>query len=376
MTNQRPPRTRRRNRRFLGLLPPPGSAPGQLRQVPDAEETAVSLSLFSQEKLEEVAGADVSTLNERWNDQKKKSGMTWVDVIGLKDTSVLQRVAEAFQLPALAMEDVTSTHQRSKVDAYDSVTFVVVRLPWEEDDEIRYEQVSLFIGNSFVVSFQETQPDVFDEVRSRLRKTGTKVRRLGADFFGYALMDCVVDHYMPIMNKIEDRIDALEDDVFAQAAGNVMPQLLLTRRTLAYLRRAAKPLQGSLSTLLDEETSIFTAETRLYLRDTLDHIDRVLDNIESDREVCASLMDVHLSVSSQRLNEVMKVLTIISVTFIPLSFIAGLYGMNFDTKHPTNMPELGWSHGYWFALGLMATSTLLFLGYFWRKGWLTKDDVK
>lgn len=301
--------------------------------------------------------------------------MTWVDVIGLKDLSVLTKVADAFHLPALAMEDVTSTHQRSKVDEYNSVTYVVVRLPWEEDDEIRYEQVSLFIGNSFVVSFQETQPDVFEEVRGRLRRSGTKVRRLGADFFGYALMDCVVDHYMPIMNKIEDRIDTLEDDVFAQTAGDVMPQLLLTRRTLAYLRRAAKPLQGSLTTLLDAETSIFTQETRLYLRDTLDHINRVLDNIESDREVCASLMDVHLSVASQRLNEVMKVLTIISVTFIPLSFIAGLYGMNFDTKHATNMPELGWPHGYYYALGLMATSTVAFLTYFWRKGWLTKDDV-
>ena len=150
-----------------------------------------------------------------------------------------------------------------------------------------------------------------------------------------------------------------------------MPELLGIRRTLANLRRAAKPVQGALGLMLDAETSLFSTETRLYLRDTLDHINRVLDSLESGREVCASLMDVHLSVASQRLNEVMKVLTIISVTFIPLSFIAGLYGMNFDTKFKTNMPELSWPFGYAFALALMATSTVLFLGYFWRKGWLT-----
>ncbi len=232
--------SRARRRFFRGA--PPGAAPGVLKEVPDATATKLICVDYRPGAFEETT---LDALRERARD---KDSVTWVDATGLKDTALLGEIASVFQLPALAMEDVTSTHQRSKVDEYPDVTYVVIRLPWQDHPkaEIRFEQISLFISDAFVVSFQETEADAFTQVRARLQREGTPVRNNRADFLGYALMDAVVDHYFPVMHAVEGEIDALEEQVFSRAAGDVMPQLLEIRRTLAFLRRAARPLQEAL----------------------------------------------------------------------------------------------------------------------------------
>ena len=298
--------------------------------------------------------------------------VVWVDVVGLGTESVLRQVAETFGLHALALEDVVNGHQRPKVEEYGDQMFVVLRLPHARDG-LWVEQIGLFVGRGFVVTFQEKQDDCFDGVRGRLRNAIGRIRASGADYLAYALIDSVVDHYFPIIEHYSEALDELEDRILGGATRDTLGHLLTIKRELMTLRREIWPLRDAVRLLLGEQSEVFGADMHPYLRDCYDHLVRAVDLLDAQREIDSNLVSVHLSMVSQRMNEVMKVLTIIATIFIPLTFVAGIYGMNFDTASPYNMPELGWRVGYPFALGLMAALAGVLLFFFWRKGWLRSD---
>ena len=348
---------------------PPGQPPGTLRIDPHAPPSVMDVLAYEAEQVDESRPTKTSGLVGL----RKKTGVCWVNVVGLGSEPILRGIAESFGIHPLAMEDVINTHQRPKVEEYGEHLFVVLRLP-RAGDVLSVEQISLYAGPGFVVTFQEFEGDCFDPVRERIRKKRGRIRGLGADYLMYALIDAVADHYFPLLELYGDKLDSLEDEIIAGASSDVMRRLLEVKRELLRLRRSVWPLRDALRLLLTGAHELVTDDTRLYLRDCYDHLVVAVEMLDSHREVDSNLVSVHLSVVSQRMNEIMKVLTIIATVFIPLGFVAGLYGMNFDREtSPWNMPELAWYYGYPFALGLMAAISGALLWFFYRKGWLRRD---
>jgi magnesium transporter len=297
--------------------------------------------------------------------------VTWVNVDGLGDGDILRRIAEVFRLHPLALEDVVHVHQRAKVELYSDYYFIVGRMV-EKNERLETDQLSLFLGKNFVVTFQEWPGDDFDPVRQRIRKAGGNFRRLGPDYLAYALIDAFIDHYFPVLEKYGERLEVLEDNILSRPESDVISEIYEVRRELLALRRCAWPLRDAMSTLYREPSPFVSDETRLYLRDCYDHAVQIMDLLENYRETASSLTEVYLSSASNRLSEIMKVLTIFTTIFIPLSFIAGVYGMNFNTAASAlNMPELNWYWGYPFALTLMAAVAGSMLLLFRKKGWLS-----
>ncbi|HWB21050.1 MAG TPA: magnesium/cobalt transporter CorA [Phycisphaerales bacterium] len=340
---------------------PPGSAPGTLTIDPAAPKPEIRLFAYSADAFLEQKLSDPAQIAQYRN----KYPVLWIDLDGLGDESVLKSIATQFNLHPLAMEDVVNVHQRSKVDQYGDHLYMVSRMV-TFNDRLHAEQVSLFLGRDFVITFQEHPGDVFDPLRDRIRTNKGRIRKLAADFLAYSLIDAIIDSYFPVLETYGESIETLEDHAAFKPDRPCMTRIHDLRHDLLALRRAIWPQRESLNSLLRLELPLITPETRLYLRDAYDHCVQIIDIIETYRELTSGLMEVYLSSLSNRLNEVMKVLTIIATIFIPLSFIAGVWGMNFQ-----HMPELRWTFGYPLAITLMALTALAFLIYFWRKGWLT-----
>jgi magnesium transporter len=296
--------------------------------------------------------------------------VTWLNVDGLGDARVIEELGEIFGIHRLALEDVLDPSQRPKVEPYGDHAYLVARMcEWKE--RLETDQLSLFIGKDWVLTFQQVAGDCFDGVRERIRRGGGRIRQAGADYLGYAILDATVDAYFPALEACGEKIESLEDGALAGRDTRVVQDLQHVRHDLLQLRRATWPLRDALGSLVREDSPLFSAETKPYLRDCHDHVVQTIDLVETYRELAAGLMEVYLSAASNRMSEVMKVLTIIATIFIPLSFIASVYGMNFDTQRSRwNMPELEWRLGYPFALALMAVTALGLLYYFSRKGWL------
>ena len=353
-----------KKKKFPGAKRAPGTSPGTLNVDASAPAPIVHIIAYGPDTLDERTITDLAELDGL------KSDVVWVDVAGLGDAAVLTQLAERFGLHPLAMEDVVNTHQRPKFEAYADHYFFVARM-LDHVGNLDIEQVSLFCGKGFVLTFQEKPGDSFEPVRERLRRTRGSIRNVGADYLAYALLDAIVDHMFPVLEVYGDHLELLEEDIFLSGGGEpIVRRLMHYRQELLELRRSTWPMRDAINALMREEAEYFDPATRVYLRDCLDHVLRVIDLVESYREYVSSLMDINLSVTSAKLNEVMKVLTIIATIFIPLGFVAGLYGMNFDTSSPWNMPELGWAFGYPFALGMMTTIAVGLLAFFKRKGWL------
>ena len=308
-----------------------------------------------------------------------RTGTTvWLNVDGLGHADTLRRIGERFSLHPLALEDVVNVHQRPKFEAYDDHLFLIVRMPVATEREgdaqapvLRTEQVALFVGRGFVVTFQEIAGDAFEPVRHRLRHATSALRRRGADYLAYALVDAVVDAYFPLLEAYGERLEALETDVLARPERDHVATIHDLKRDLLTLRRAVWPMRDMLAALRREDTPLIDEHTRVYLRDCEDHAIQLIDMIETYREIASGLVDIHLSSLSNRMNEVMKVLTIIATIFIPLTFVAGIYGMNFDPSvGPWNMPELGWRYGYPTVLALMLVVAFGLLAWFRRMGWI------
>ncbi len=293
--------------------------------------------------------------------------VSWINVDGVHDAEKIDRLGGGFGLHPLLVEDIVHTGQRPKVDDYDSHLFIVLRmLRWNaETEEIDDEQVSVVLGSSWVLSFQEREGDVFDPIRDRLTSNRGRIRKFGPDYLAYALIDAVVDHYFSILEILGDRIDALGEEMTINPRREDLETIRHLKRELLFMRKSVWPLREVLGSLQRDESRLFGESASPYLRDLYDHTIQIIDTVETFRDMVSGLMDVYLSSISNRMNEVMKVLTIIATIFIPLSFVAGLYGMNFDF-----MPELKWRYGYFGALGLMLAVGAGMLLYFRRKRWL------
>ncbi len=344
---------------------PPGAAPGTLVHTGTkrVEEVRIRFIDYTEGHLREET---VETIEEVLPIADLPT-VTWVNVDGLHEPEVLASLGAHFDIHRLVLEDVLSPHQRPKVEGYDDHAFIVLKmLSFDESSgTLSAEQVSLIVGDRYVFSFQERPGDVFEPVRQRLRESKGRIRSRGPDYLTYALVDAVVDHYFHALEGIGDQIEELEELALADPEEGVRHRIYALRREMLILRRSVWPLRESLGTIYRGEIPLMSEETQLFFRDVYDHAVQVIDTVETLREVLSGAMDLYLSGVSNRMNEVMKVLTIIATIFIPLSFFAGLYGMNFEY-----MPELAY---HWAYPVLLAWMTLLaggMLAYFRKKGWL------
>lgn len=339
-----------------------GVAPGTLQVDINAPAPVITAYGYQADRFVEKAVKtpdEIVALQNEWTN-------VWVNVDGLGDAKVLQAIGDIFKLHPLALEDVVNVQQRPKVELYDHCVFIVLRMVRLGEPS---DQMSMFYGKNFVLTFQEQQGDCFDNVRAWLRQADTKVRQRGVDFLAYCLIDALIDHYFPLLELLGERVDTLQDEVIADPGGDMVVRINRVKRDLLRMRRAIWPLRDELSTLTRRE-AFLQGDTATYLRDCYDHTLVLIDTIETLRDVSNSLMDAYLSSISNRMNEIMKTLTIIATIFIPLTFIAGVYGMNFNpTSSPYNMPELNWYWGYPAAMGFMALVGLASTAFMWHKGW-------
>lgn len=345
----------------------PGAAPGTLAVSPDAAPPVLDVIGYGADAFEEFQLASAEALREyldRWP-------VLWVNVEGVKHAETMEALGAIFELHRLALEDATHTIQRAKVEEYGSHDFIIARMCGQRAP-IETEQLAIFLGRGFVITCQEGQPlDALNPVRERLRKGHGRIRAAGADYLVYSILDAVVDSYFPALERIGDQLEEVEDSLLARPSRDTAMRIHELKRELLTLRRATWPLREAFNVLVRDESPLFRPGTRLFLRDCYDHVVRQIDLIETYREMCSDMMDLYLSSVSQRMNEIMKVLTLISTVFLPLTFIAGVYGMNFDPDaSPWNMPELRWYWGYPAVLLLMAAVALLLLLYFRGRGWL------
>lgn len=346
---------------------PPGTSPGMIVVDPSAPKPRLSVMAYGPDGLVEKTiqrPGEVCPYIE-------KSAVVWLDVDGLGDADVIREIGEAFKLHKLALEDVADVRKRAKVDRFDTNQYIVAVMVDLVDGRLDTEQLSLFLGSNFVITFQERPGDGFERVRERIRGGKGLIRTAGSGYLAYALLDATIDGYFPVLEHFGERLEALEDTLVDSPDHERLPEIHALRRDLVLLRRAVWPMREALNVLLREGTEAFSPETRPYLNDCYDHTVQIMDLVENHREMASGLMDVYLSSMSNRMNEIMKVLTIISTIFIPLTFIAGVYGMNFSTAAgPLSMPELLQPHGYVICLGVMLAVAIVMLFYFRHKGWL------
>lgn len=299
----------------------------------------------------------------------------WLDVDGIHEASVVGALGKQFRLHPLLLEDVMNTEQKPKIDLYDDarssspVVFVTLKMLYHNSrrQEIDAEHVSLVLGSNFLLSFQEERTeDIFKPVLDRIKLSSGKTRRNGADYLLYATMDVVVDHYFVVMEGMAEKLDDIEDRIIRDVAGrDTLARLYALKREMGLMRRYVQPLRDMLGVLLREESALVHPATIPFLRDLADHVNQVVETLDAYRELIPGLLDVYLSTTSNRMNSVMKTLTIFSAIFMPLTFIAGIYGMNFD-----NMPELHTRNGYFWTLGVMFTIGVGMVVYFRRRGWM------
>ena len=298
--------------------------------------------------------------------------MTWINVDCPRQVYSLEKLGACYGLHPLVLEDIL-TDQRPKVEDYEDYIFIVLKMLYYEEEgddvmgdfSIDMDQVSIIVGNNFIISFKEKDVDVFRPLRERLRTSKGRIRKQGADYMAYSMIDSIVDHYFVIMEKLGDRFEELEDAVVSNPEPGILPAIYNLKRDMLFLRKSVWPLREAISRMQRMDSHLISETTRIYLRDVYDHTIQVIENIETFRDMSASLLETYLSSLSNKLNEVIKLLTIISTIFIPLTFLAGLYGMNF-----THMPELQHPWGYPAVLVLMLLVVGVMLAYFYRKKWI------
>ena len=343
----------------------PGTAPGSMIVDPNANPTVVRVMAFGGGEFLEREVNDVSEIRSMMVAYRS----VWIDVIGLGSQQKLAALAQLLQLHPLAMEDVVNVHQRAKVDDFDDSVFVVARMV-DGDDALQTEQLSFFLTKQVLLSFQERPGDCWEPLRQRIRTHRGKVCEAGIDYFLYSLLDAVIDSYFPVMERLAEQVETIEADIIDGLNPSQMRKIHQLRGQLLALRRAIRPHREMINELVRDSLPHISPETRIHLRDCYDHVVQVVDAVDTYRELTSDMRDFYLSSVSNSMNEVMKVLTIISTIFIPLSFIAGVYGMNFSDSSPWNMPELKWYYGYPFSLALMGLVASGLLIYFRGRRWL------
>jgi magnesium transporter len=292
--------------------------------------------------------------------------VTWINISGVHDMGIIESLGRHFNLHPLTLEDIVNTTQRPKVEESPGYTFVVLKMLVYKEQPARVEEehVSLILGENYVISLLEDEGDVFDNVRERIRNNKGRIRKMPADFLAYSLMDAVVDHYFLVVEGLGDSIDEIDDRILLAPQQGDIQAIHRLKRDMLKLRKAVWPLREEIGALEKTDSPLIRHDTRMFLRDLYDHTIQVIDMVETNRDILAGMHDAWLSSNSNRMNEIMKVLTIIATIFIPLTFIVGLYGMNFD-----NMPELRWHWGYHAVWGMMLVVAGGMLLWFRRKGW-------
>ena len=341
-----------------------GAAPGTLAHIGELKEakTGITLVNYSSDRLDEQ---QYDTIEEALA-SIDSSMTTWLNIDGVHETEIIEKIGRHFNINALTLEDIVHTGQRPKLEQYEDYLYLVLNMLHldQDGDEIRSEQVSLVLKKNLLISLQEAHGDVFKPVRERIRKGNGQIRTKKSDYLTYALIDAVVDHYFVILEAIGGAIEALEEELLQDSTLKTMHDIHAMRGELLYLRKQVWPLREVISRVTREELPLIHPKTGLFFRDVYDHIIQIIDTIETYRDLLSGLRELHFSILSTRTNEVMKVLTMIATIFIPITFIAGIYGMNFEV-----MPELSWRWGYAAVWGVIITMVLLLIVFFKRKKW-------
>lgn len=351
------PKTSGRRSKKAGL--PPGS-PVHIGEK-KSEKVKLSLIDYDSANFEEHTFTRVESCLRF----KDKPTTTWINVEGIHDVSVIASIGECFGLHPLLVEDIVNTEQRPKMEDYDDYVFIVLRMLRPSGKSVVSEQVSIILGANFVLSFQEHEGDVFDPIRTRIREGKGQSRKGGPDFLAYSLVDAIVDKYFVVLEEFGEKIERVEERLIGDHAQKTLREINKLKTELIYLRRAVWPLRDMLAGLERGGSPLIKKSTKLYLRDVYDHTIQIIDTVETYRDIVSGMLDIYLSSMSNRMNEIMKVLTVIATIFIPLTFITGWYGMNFSY-----MPELQWRLGYPMVLFFMLVVGISMYLYFMRKKWL------
>ena len=349
---------------------PPGTPPGTLRSPADVESAAVQMSLvdYSAQGLSVNHHADVTACKA----SIKQDSITWIQVQGRPTAELMHMLGDAFDLHPLALEDVLNAGQRPKLEPYDGQLFLVMHLPTFEDDKVVLHQISVFVLRNYLVTFCPCAKNPFASIVKRLETAGPRVRQQGIDYLLYSIIDLVIDQSFPVLEHFGARIETIEEAIVSDPDRQVLEQVHQVKRNMILLRRSLWPQREVVSQLLRDVDGWISESTHIYLRDCYDHTVQIMDLVESYRDMSASLLDIYMSSASMRLNDVMRVLTVIATIFIPLTFITGLYGMNFgdNAASPWAMPELHWYYGYPLVLLLIVSVVTGMLLWFRRKRWI------
>ncbi|MGD8379835.1 MAG: magnesium/cobalt transporter CorA [Gammaproteobacteria bacterium] len=347
----------------------PGTSPGtlaeheteEISQPPTIEAIVYWPGALDREQL-----TDWSQLRRPGADKR-----LWLDISGQPDPALLERLGAVFDLHPLALEDVLNSGQRTKLDNYETHLFMVINLPGWDGRQLRLRQVSLFLGENFVISFCGDRPGLFNPVRRRLETSPNgRIRSNETDYLFYALLDLAIDEGFPILEAYSEELQEIESVLVHRPGTDLLERIHENRRELVFLKRALWSQRDAVHLLLRDDIPLVRHGTRMYLRDCEDHAIQLLDLVESYRDMSQALLELQMTTISNRLNDVMRVLTVIATVFMPLSFLAALYGMNFNTHSPWNMPELDWRFGYPVTLGVMLLIAVAMLAFFRRKRWL------
>lgn len=343
-----------------------GLPPGSLVHIGEKKGEELKITILDYDETH-VQEKEVKTIEECLV-FKDRPTITWINVARVDHIETVEKLGECYGLHPLVLEDILNTDQRPKIEDYDQYSYIVLKMLRYHDPsgQIEAEQISLILGSHYVFSFQEgKEGDVFDPIRERIRNGKGRIRKMGADYLAYALIDAIVDHYFIILEKLGERIEFLEEALVTQPTTGTLREIHSLKREMIFLRKAVWPLREVISSLTRGESSLIQETTRIYLRDVYDHTIQVIDTIETFRDMVSGMLDIYLSSVSNRLNAVMKVLTIIATVFMPLTFLAGVYGMNFKY-----MPELQWRWSYPILWLVMMAIGFFMLVYFRKKKWL------
>jgi len=365
---------------MLRKYPPVGSRPGTLATHSFPADTTFSLVAFSNHGVENLSFTEEDLLKDIENNTThpvhiistllESSKTLWLNICGISNHKILMMIGDLFKLHELTIGDIGNVPQRPKFeDLEDYLFFVSCMLFLKEDRTLEREQLSLILGDKFVLTFQERPGDVLEPVRSRLNNPQGGMKKLGSDYLAYAILDTVIDSFFPIVENVGEFLEEIEDQIILKSTKTTLQEIYSAKRQLLMMRRTMWPHREMFSSILHSDTRIIKKNTKKYFRDIYDHTIELMDVVETGREMASSFTDIYLSSISNRLNDVMKVLTIISTIFIPLSFIASVYGMNFP-----HMPELKYEIAYPLVLLFMLCSASLMLFLFWRKGWLSESS--
>jgi magnesium transporter len=350
---------------FRKRHPAVGSRPGTLVVPAEAQPPRIQVIHYDRDGVDEKTAADAAEVKALLG----RPGVTWIEVQGVGHEPTLRALGEVFEIHPLALEDVVNTPQRPKIEAYPKHQLIITRvLRIEGTVGLRAEQVSIFVGPDYVLSFQEHYGATLDPVKTRVHEGKGPIREAGADYLAYAILDTIVDGYYPVIEDLGEALARLEERIMARPGPKSLDRLNQIKSSLASCHRGILPQREALGHLVREGSTFVTPNVRVYLRDTLDHCAQLVDVVDTNRDLANGLVNTYLSLVGARTNEVMKVLTIMSSVFIPLTFVAGVYGMNFE------IPELHWTYGYPAALAVMAACAGWMLLYFKRKGWLGEGD--